>query len=105
MGWRQQGFTGPLWAPNLLVSIRSPWLRLDGEMLIRQCTFTRDPQGGTETVLEIISPQAFDPEPPDADKSQAKMKKGKGKNKGRNIWADAVGLEQPPPEPKKAKKK
>lgn len=105
MGWRQQGFTGPLWAPNLLVSIRSPWLRLDGEMLIRQCTFTRDPQGGTETVLEIISPQAFDPEPPDADKSQAKMKKGAGKNKGRNIWADAVGLEQPPPEPKKAKKK
>jgi prophage tail gpP-like protein len=106
MGWRQQGFSGPLWAPNLLVSIQSPWLRLDGEMLIRQCTFTRDPQGGTETVLEIISPQAFEPEPPDAEASQAKMKKSstKGKNKGRNIWAEAVGLEDPV-EPPKAKKK
>jgi prophage tail gpP-like protein len=104
MGWRQNGFTGPLWVPNLLVSIRSPWLRLDGEMLIRQVTYTRDLQGGTEATLEIISPQAFEPEPPDAEKSQAKMKKGAGKNKGRNIWADAVGLEQPPPEPKKAKK-
>ncbi|VVP57028.1 phage baseplate assembly protein [Pseudomonas fluorescens] len=105
MGWRQNGFSGALWLPNQLVSIRSPWLRLDGEMLIRQVTYTRDLQGGTEAVLEIISPQAFDPEPPDADKSQDKMKKGKGKNKGRNIWADAAGLEQPPPEPKKAKSK
>ena len=100
MGWRQNGFSGALWLPNQLVSIRSPWLRLDGEMLIRQVTFTRDLQGGTVAVLEIISPQAFEPEPPDSEKSKSKQKK----NKGRNIWADAAGLEQPPPEPKKAKK-
>jgi prophage tail gpP-like protein len=101
MGWRQNGFTGPLWRPNLLVTIQSAWLRLNGEMLIRQVTFTRDLQGGTVAVLEIISPQAFEPEPPDSEKSKSKQKK----NKGRNIWADAVGLDQPPPDPKKAKSK
>ncbi|MBO3274123.1 phage baseplate assembly protein [Pseudomonas schmalbachii] len=103
-GWRQFGLTGDLWRPNLLVQVRSEWLRMDGEMLIRQVTFTRSPSDGTTTVLELISPQAFEPEPPDAEKSQARQKKGRGKNKGRNIWAEGVGLEDPPPEPKGVKK-
>lgn len=90
-GWRQGGLTGDLWLPNMLVAVKSDWLRMDGEMIIRQATFTRD-ENGTLTKLDIVSPQAFAPEPPDSKDA----KKKKGKNKGRNIWAEAIGEEDPP---------
>jgi len=90
-GWRQSP-GGPLWEPGLLVYVRSTWLRMDGWMLIRQVTYERG-EGGTTAKLEIVSPQAFDPEPPDGKKD----KKGKaGKKGGRNIWAEAIGEEEPP---------
>lgn len=78
-GWRQNG-AGALWQPNMLVRVRSPWLRMDGEMLIRQVTFKKD-NSGTTTQLEVASPQAFQPEPPDKAK-----KKG-----GDNQWMSAIG--------------
>lgn len=90
-GWRQSP-GGALWEPGLLVYVRSSWLRMDGWMLIRQVTYERG-EGGTTAKLEIVSPQAFDPEPPDSEKG----KKGKkGKKGGRNIWAEAIGDEDPP---------
>lgn len=90
-GWRQS-LGGPLWEPGLLVYVQSAWLRMDGWMLIRQVTYERG-EGGTTAKLEIVSPQAFDPEPPDGKKG----KKGKaGKKGGRNIWAEAIREEEPP---------
>jgi prophage tail gpP-like protein len=87
-GWRQRP-GGPLWEPGLLVNVRSSWLRMDGEMIIRQATYERG-DGGTTTKLDIVSPQTFAPEPPDG-KAATKGKVGK-----RNIWAEAIGEEEPP---------
>lgn len=81
-GWRQNP-GGPLWEPGLLVYVRSSWLRMDGMMLIRQVTYERG-EGGTTSKLEIVSPQACDPEPPDGKKSK------KGKKGSRNIWREAI---------------
>lgn len=81
-GWRQTD-GGALWEPNLLVRVRSSWLSLDGEMLIRKVTLDKGDRG-TTTRLEIVSPQAFDPEPPDG-------KKGKKQKKSGNSWAAALG--------------
>lgn len=90
-GWRQSA-GGALWEPGMLVYVRSSWLRMDGWMLIRQITYERG-EGGTTAKLEIVSPQAFDPEPPDG----AKATKSKvGKKGQRNIWAEAIGEEDPP---------
>lgn len=96
-GWRQVP-GGELWLPNMLVYVKSPWLRMDGEMLIRQVTFNRESEDGSEGTtcqLDICSPQAYAPEPPDSKKKGAKKGK-KGKNGGRNIWAEAIGEEDPP---------
>lgn len=94
MGWRQTP-GGELWLPNMLVYVRSPWLRMDGEMLIRQVTFNKESSDGSEGTtaqLDIISPQAYAPEPPDGKKKDKK----KGKKGGRNLWAEAIGEEDPP---------
>lgn len=87
-GWRQ-GLTGKLWKPNLLVGITSPFLRMDGDMLIRQVTYKRSGSSGTEAELSIVSPQAFSPEPPD------KKKEKRAKSGGRNIWREALGDDEP----------
>jgi prophage tail gpP-like protein len=87
-GWRQQP-GGALWEPNMLVPVRSSWLRMDGEMIIRQVTYERG-EGGTTAKLDIVSPQAFAPEPPDS--KDAKTRKA-GK---RNVWAEAIGEEDAP---------
>lgn len=87
-GWRQFP-GGPLWEPNMLVPVSSPWLRMDGEMMIRQVTYERG-DGGTTSKLDIVSPQAFAPEPPDS--KDAKTRKA-GK---RNVWAEAIGEEDAP---------
>lgn len=88
-GWRQTP-GGHLWEPNLLVNVRSSWLRMDGEMIIRQVTYERS-ESGTTTKLDIVSPQAFAPEPPDSDKSKSGSTRKAGK---RNIWAEALGEEE-----------
>lgn len=67
-GWRQTA-GGALWEPNMLVAVKSAWLGIDGEMLIRQVTFDKS-SGGTTTQLEIISPQAYAPEPIGTKKSK-----------------------------------
>lgn len=89
-GWRQIP-GGPLWEPNLLVPVSSSWLRMFGEMIIRQATFERG-EGGTTTKLDLVSPQAFAPEPPDSPKSKSGATRKAGK---KNIWAEAIGEEEP----------
>jgi prophage tail gpP-like protein len=87
-GWRQSP-GGPLWEPAMLVQVKSPWLRMDGQMIIRQATYERG-DGGTTTKLDIVSPQAFSPEPPDSKKTAKSKTSKKG---GRNIWSEAIGEE------------
>lgn len=67
-GWRQYP-GGPLWEPNTIVPIRSSWLRLDGELLIREVTFTKSLTNGTQTRLALISPDAYLPEPIEDEES------------------------------------
>lgn len=94
-GWRQRP-GGPIWEPNMLVRVRSPWLRMDGDMIIRQATFERGDQG-TTTKLDLVSPQAFAPEPPDS--SQAAMTTAKNSSTRsagkRDLWGEAIGEEKP----------
>lgn len=86
-GWRQGG-TGRLWAPNQRVMVVAPWLRMEGEMLIRQVTYTRRQSEGTRCSLALVSPQAFSPEPPDKDKEKRQS------SSGRNIWREALGKDE-----------
>ncbi len=94
-GWRQglKG-DGDLWVPNLLVHVKSSFLRMDGDMLIRQVTYRRTKEGGTECDIDVVSPQAFSPEPPDKAKEE-KKNGGKDKSGGRNIWREALGKDEP----------
>jgi prophage tail gpP-like protein len=71
--WRQKP-GGPLWRPNTLVYVNAPFLKMQGEMLIRQVTFVQSGTDGTVTDLEIVSPLAYSLEPP------KKPKKSKGDN-------------------------
>jgi prophage tail gpP-like protein len=90
-GWRQtEG--GTLWAPNQLVAVKSAWLRMDGDMLIRQVTYKRNGSEGTLVELDLVSPQAFSPEPPDTTKEKGTAAKGKGDST--NIWRAALGNEK-----------
>jgi prophage tail gpP-like protein len=82
-GWRQAD-GGELWQPNMLVRISASWLSLVGEMLIRQVTFDKDSRG-TTTRLDLVSPQAYDQEPPKA--------KAAKKGKGSSNWAAALGAD------------
>lgn len=67
-GWRQRP-GGALWKPNLLVPTKSPWLRINGDMLIRQVNYGMDKSGGQVCQLSLVSPQAFAPEPPSPAKT------------------------------------
>ncbi|MGL6223899.1 MAG: phage baseplate assembly protein [Steroidobacteraceae bacterium] len=87
-GWRQTP-GGPLWEPNLLVPVEAPWLSLSGEMLISQVTFDIDDNGGTTTTLDIMPPQAFEPEAPDGKQKKKPKRAGKGKGGG-NSWSAAL---------------
>lgn len=86
-GWRQTP-GGALWEPNMLVHVISPWLGVEGELLIRQVTFNKG-NSGTTTQLELVSPQAYDPEPPDG-KQKKKKKKGSG-DSSTGAWNEGVG--------------
>lgn len=87
-GWRQTP-GGPLWEPNLLVPVQAPWLSLSGEMLINQVTFDIDDNGGTTSTLDIMPPQAFEPEAPDGKQKKKPKRAGKGKGGG-NSWSAAL---------------
>jgi prophage tail gpP-like protein len=83
-GWRQTA-DGPLWEPNLRVMVRAPWLSLEGEMLVKGASFSKG-SGGTTTGLELVSPQAFEPEPPDG-----KSRKAKGGDVAGELWVPGSG--------------
>jgi prophage tail gpP-like protein len=60
-GWAQAD--GSLWPVNALVRVRSPWLGVDGDMLITQAVHSVDDGSGTTTQLTLKRPDAFIPEP------------------------------------------
>ena len=59
-GWTQAD--GTLWPVNALVSVRSPYLGVQGEMLISQVVYSVG-EDGTRTALTLRRPDAFKPEP------------------------------------------
>ncbi len=59
-GWSQGN--GALWPVNTLVRVRSPYLGIDGDMLISQTVFSVG-EDGTKTTLTLRGPNAFNPEP------------------------------------------
>jgi prophage tail gpP-like protein len=60
-GWQQSN--GVLWPLNALVSVRSPSLGIDGELLISEITHKLSDNGGTVTEFDLKRPDAFIPEP------------------------------------------
>jgi prophage tail gpP-like protein len=54
---------GTLWPVNARVAVRSPYLRVSGEMLITQATYEASKDAGTSTSLQLQRPDAFLPEP------------------------------------------
>lgn len=60
MGWREQGFTGPLWKPNQLVVVRSPLLQYNGELLIKSVDYEQDDQSGTTATIALVRKEAYD---------------------------------------------
>jgi prophage tail gpP-like protein len=60
-GWTQGN--GELWAPNLLVPVKSSRMQVDGDMLIVQVTHEVSDSAGTFTTLSLKRPDAFKPEP------------------------------------------
>ncbi len=59
-GWAMGN--GALWPVNALVRVRSPHLRVDGDMLISQAVYSVG-EDGTKTTLTLRAPKAFLPEP------------------------------------------
>ena len=60
--WRDNG--GSLWAPNTLVPVSLPGLKMPNEtLLIGEVTYLRDDQSGTTCDLVLMPPDAFSPEP------------------------------------------
>lgn len=56
-GWSHQD---GLWLPNKMVDVVSPFLDLDGEMLIAAVNYTIDENGGTRSELEVVRREAFE---------------------------------------------
>lgn len=63
-GWRDP--TGAIWKADQLVRVVSSWLDIDAEMLIADVTFSLTPETGSTTVLRCVPPDAYRPEPPEA---------------------------------------
>lgn len=59
-GWTQAD--GTLWPVNALVSVRAPYLGVQGDMLISQVVYSVG-EDGTKTALTLRRPDAFKPEP------------------------------------------
>ena len=75
-GWRQK--SGALWKPNLLVAVQSDWLRMSGDMLIRQVTFQQTLGSGTTATIDLVSPLTYLPEPIDPERADGQKKKKHG---------------------------
>ncbi len=60
-GWEQSD--GSLWPINKLVSMKSPQVRIDGEMLFTAVTYSLSVDGGTTTQMTLKRPNAYLPEP------------------------------------------
>lgn len=67
-GWRRAD--GQLWAPNVRVGVKSPFLLIDGTMLVSEVALVKDDRG-TVTELTVAPPEAFSllPVPESADAS------------------------------------
>ena len=75
-GWRQSP-NGPLWQLNQLVPVVSPWLQINGLMLVTGLRF-RKGDGGSTTSLELMSPAAFRPD--------LEPRKKQRKQDGTDLW-------------------
>lgn len=60
-GWKQSD--GALWPLNVLIFIKSETLRIERDMLISQARHTKGDDGGEITVLRLVRPDSFTPEP------------------------------------------
>ena len=60
-GWRQPD--GSFWPVNQLVPVKSPMLELGQDMAIARVSFSFTHEGGHETELVVMPPEAFIPEP------------------------------------------
>lgn len=58
-GWRENGETGSLWRPNVLVRLRDDWIGIDRDLLIVAVTFGKS-DDGTTTTLDLMPEKAFD---------------------------------------------
>lgn len=74
-GWRQPD--GSLWKINQLISVKSPRLQIDRQMLVGRTVFTLSEQG-SRTELLVAPPEAYTPEPP---------KSKKPKNGSSSLWS------------------
>lgn len=72
-GWRQSN--GALWRHNMLVRVVDPLIGLDRDMLISEISYELGEQG-TTAKISVAPPEAFLPEPNDAQ-AKRKLKKGK----------------------------
>jgi prophage tail gpP-like protein len=59
--WRDSG--GALWAPNTLIDVDLPGLRVDKQMCIAEVTFKRSDDRGTTAEITALPPAAFALEP------------------------------------------
>ena len=81
-GWRENGATGPLWQPNLLVPVADEIQQLDVTWLIKTVSFMEGDQGRL-TVLSLVPPESLDmPE----QKAKSKGKKAKSKTSVGVTW-------------------
>jgi prophage tail gpP-like protein len=72
-GWKQGN--GKVWPINALVRVKSPSLRINGDLLITKVTM-RTGSSGTTTQLELKRPDAFKPEVPKADNTWHEISRG-----------------------------
>lgn len=56
-GFRDDG--GKLWTPGYLVFVDSPFLAISQDMLVEKATFSQSRGQGSETVLQLVDPRAY----------------------------------------------
>lgn len=59
--WSQEG--GELWRENQLVKCELPHHGINGDMLVREVTYSVDENDGTQTVLALVRPDAYTKQP------------------------------------------
>lgn len=66
---------GELWRENLLVRAKLPQLGVDGDMLIREVTYSLDDSEGTKATMALVRPDAYKKQP-DLEAEEAGIDKG-----------------------------